>query len=138
MHKAKACILMCMDFRFQKSTQNWLEEKGYLGNCDEIIVAGASRDLVKPIKKFHKDALLRQITLSVKLHDIDEIIIIDHQDCGGYAKDNTIPSNLETNKDKSFHKKYALNTKKILKEKFPGKKLSFYYARLDGKIEKLI
>lgn len=137
MHKAKACVLMCMDFRFQKATQQWLEEQGYLGNCDEVVVAGASRDLVAPIEEFHKDALLRQIELSVNLHDPDEIVVIDHQDCGGYAQDNTIPSGLDKEEDKAKSKVFADKAKKVLEEKFLGKKIVTVYATLKGEVEEL-
>jgi len=134
MHKAKACILACMDFRFQDKLQSWLKEHKYLGQCDEVIVAGASRDLVRPLKKFHKESLLRQIELSVKLHDPDEILIIDHQDCGGYAQDDTIPSGLEKNKDIEIHKKFAHEAKKVLEKKFPNKKIINIYIPFEGNI----
>lgn len=135
MHKAKACILFCIDFRFQKQTRDWLEEHGYLGHSDEIVVAGASRDLVKPLEDFHKSALMRQIELSVKLHDPDEIVIIDHQDCGGYAQDGTIPLELSATEDKKAHAHYADEVKKFLETKFKGKVIKNYYAKLNGSIE---
>lgn len=135
MHKAKACVLMCMDFRLQKTTQKWLEDRGYLGNCDEVIVAGASRDLVRPLEDFHKKALLRQIELSVKLHDPDEIVVIDHQDCGGYAQDNTIASGIEKHEDKKSHFEFAKEAKELLEKTFPGKKIVTVYAPLSGMIE---
>lgn len=128
---------MCMDFRFQKNIQHWLEEEGYLGASDEVIVAGASRDLVKPLEEFHKDALLRQIELSVKLHDPDEIVVIDHQDCGGYAQDGTIESGLELEEDRKQHIEYANQAKVVLEEKFPGKKIRMMYATMEGEINEL-
>ncbi len=135
MHKAKACILMCMDFRLQKSTQKWLGENGYLGECDEVIVAGASRDLVKPLEDFHRQALLRQLDLSVKLHDPDEIVIIDHQDCGGYAQDKTIEAGLDKERDKQEHLKYASEARIMLEKIFPGKTIKVVYAPLEGEVE---
>jgi hypothetical protein len=126
-----------MDFRFQKSVQTWLKERGYLGSCDEVIVAGASRDIVKPIEPAHKDYLMRQIDLSVKLHNPDEIVIIDHQDCGGYAQDETIRSGLETQEDRDSHCKYASEAKVILKEKYPKKEIKTFYAKLGGGVEEI-
>ncbi len=137
MHKAKACVILCIDFRFQKHTQKWLEEKGYIGDSDEIVVAGVCRDIVKPIEDFHKSALLRQIDLSVQLHDPDEIVIIDHQDCGGYAQDDTIPSGLSEQDDKKAHQEYATKVNEILKEKYPQKEIKNYYSKLDGTVEEL-
>jgi carbonic anhydrase len=137
MHKAKACILLCIDFRFQSEVQEWIKKNGYLGHSDEIVVAGASRDLVKPLEKFHQDALLRQIELSVKLHDPEEIIVIDHQDCGGYAQDGTIPANLTKDVDKQNHQIYSTAVKKLLSTKFPNKIIKTYYAPLTGEIEEI-
>ena len=74
MHKVKAVVLLCIDFRFQKVTQDWLSKNGYHDQTDQIIVAGAPRDLTNPIENMHKEALLRQLQLSIKLHDPDEII----------------------------------------------------------------
>lgn len=138
MHKAKACVITCMDFRFQNKTQKFIERKGWLGECDEIILAGASRDLVKPIKPYHKISLLRQLKLSIQLHDPKEIIIIDHQDCGGYAQDKTIPSGLEIEEDKKMHKEYAKQAYELLSKKYPDRKISIYFAKFDGKFVKLI
>src|SRR3990167_9746884 len=103
MHKAKAVVITCMDFRFHDKIQDFLKKKGYLGHCDEIVIAGASRDFVKPVHPEDGKYVWKQLGLSIKLHDPDEIIVIDHQDCGGYAQDGTIPSGLEVQIDKSKH-----------------------------------
>jgi len=134
MHKAKACIILCMDFRFQETIQKWIADQGLLGHADEIIVAGAARDIVKPIEPIHKESLLRQIELSVKLHDPDQIIVIDHQDCGGYAQDGTIPNGLSEDEDKKMHKEHLETFKGILSEKLPSKQIKSYYATLQGKV----
>jgi carbonic anhydrase len=135
MHKAKAVVLLCIDFRFQKTTQDWLFKNGYHDKTDQIVVAGASRDLTNPIDDAHKKALLRQLQLSIKLHDPDEIIIIDHQDCGGYAQDNTIPPGLPFEEDKKLHSEFAQKAKEILQKEFPSKTLKTFYATLHGTIE---
>lgn len=138
MHKAKACVLLCIDFRFQKQIQQWLHDNGYTGHCDEIVVAGASRDLIKPLEDFHKDALLRQIELSVSLHDPDEILIIHHQDCGGFALDDTIPAGLSDEDDHKEHSKHAKKARSILARLFPKKTIKTLYARLNGSIIELL
>lgn len=134
MHKAKALIISCIDFRFQLPVQDWLKEKSYLGHCDEVILAGASRDLVKPLEEFQKNSIERQIDLSVKLHDPDEIIVIDHQDCGGYAQDGTIPNGLPEEEDKAKHVEYSQKIKEILNERYPEKTVKTYYINLNGEM----
>lgn len=138
MHKAKAVLLTCIDFRFHKYVQKWLEDNNYLGHIDEVSVAGATRDLVKPLESFHKDALMRQFEISVKLHQPDEIILLDHQDCGGYAMDGTIPSAQEVEADKQQHVQYAAEAKKLMEEKFPGILVTSKYIDLQGNISELL
>lgn len=137
MHKAKAVALICIDYRFQKTVQNWLEENNYLGLTDEIIVAGSTRDIVKPIEHFHFDALIRQLKISVQLHNPDEILLIDHQDCGGYAQDNTISGGLDEIEDMEKHKIYLEKTKEILEKEFPKLKYRKLYVTLNGEVKEL-
>jgi len=137
MHKAKAVVITCMDFRFHDKVQDFLKKKGYLGHCDEIVVAGASRDFVKPVYPEDGKYVWKQLGLSLKLHDPDEIIVIDHQDCGGYAQDGTIPSGLEVQIDKSKHLVFLEELKDKINKLFPTKKANLYYAQLNGEIIKL-
>ena len=137
MHKAKNCIITCIDFRLQKAYADFIATQGWLGESDLISVAGCSRDLVKPLSDLHKASLLRQIELSIKLHDPDDIIFLDHQDCGGYAQDGTIPQGLELDEDKKQHSDYANKVKKLIHDLFPTREVKVYFAQLEGKVEEL-
>ncbi|GAB4139733.1 MAG: hypothetical protein Fur0024_0260 [Patescibacteria group bacterium] len=138
MHKAKAVVITCIDFRFHDQVQSFLKEKGYLGHSDEIVIAGSSRDFVKPLEEFHGNYVWRQVELSMKLHDPDEIVVIDHQDCGGYAQDGTIPAGLSKEEDKNHHKNHLEKLKSDLEAKYAGKVVKFFYATLEGNVEEVI
>ena len=137
MHKAKAVVITCMDFRFHDKIQDFLKRKGYLGHYDEIVVAGASRDFVKPVYPEDGKYVWKQLGLSLKLHDPDEIIVIDHQDCGGYAQDGTIPSGLSEAVDKNKHKDFLKLFFNKLKATFPQKKVTTYYATIKGLVKEI-
>lgn len=134
MHKAKACIISCMDFRFHDQIQKFLKDQGYLGHSDEIAIAGGSRDFIFPVEESDGKYIWKQLGLSIKLHDPDEIVFIDHQDCGGYAQDGTIPNGLDLQSDRKQHQKFFEKLKLKINQAFPGKKVSFYHAALDGEI----
>lgn len=134
MKKAKNCIISCIDFRIQEAFFDWLKESHKLGVSDIIEVAGSTRDIAKPIKLEDKDELLRNIEISVVLHNPENIILVDHQDCGGYAQDNTIPKGLEFERDLKEHMVFAKIAKKELKEKFPKKVIKNFYIGLNNKI----
>ncbi len=134
MHKAKAVVIACMDFRLQPTYQNYLRDNGYLGETDEIIVAGASRDLVCPVEESDGKYLWKQLELSLKLHNPDTIIIFDHQDCGGYAQDGTIPSGLEIEEDIQSHADFLFEAKEKILTKYPDKTVILLHAGLDGEV----
>lgn len=137
MHKAKTCIVTCIDFRFQKSIYDFLNSGHYLGAADIISVAGSSRDFIRPTTPTDGEYLWNQLAMSVKLHAPDELIIIDHQDCGGYAKDDTIPANLQVEEDTAKHQALLTELKPLISVKYPQLKIRFAYASLEGRIIEL-
>lgn len=102
-----------------------------------ISVAGCSRDFIFPVDPIDEKYVWKELGLSVKLHDPDKIIFIDHQDCGGYAQDSTIPSGLEKEKDAEEHKKYFEKLKQKLQENYPDKEFQFFHAALDGGVDEV-
>ncbi len=137
MHKARACIITCIDHRFHDRIVAFLKEKGYHGCSDKIIIAGGSRDFIVPVEESDGKYVWKQLGLSIKLHDPDEIVIIDHQDCGGYAQDGTIPAGLEVEEDKKRHQKFCKRLRRKISKFYPKVKVVILYASLDGKIEEV-
>lgn len=84
-HTCKALILRCIDFRFGKAIKKYLEEQGLLGDIDIVSVAGAAKNLVSPNSPSDTEFILRQIEISKKLHNIKELILMNHTDCGAYG-----------------------------------------------------
>jgi carbonic anhydrase len=100
-------------------------------------VAGASHNLVCAQSPSEREYLWNQIAISLKLHEPDEILIIDHQDCGMYKATGEVKEGMSLEDDKQVHKNLLLNLNKELKTHFPKSKvkLSLWFASLDGKIK---
>lgn len=137
MNKAKACVITCIDFRFQDKIHTHLSEHHLLGAADIISLAGGTRDFIAPANDQDAFVADEQLELSISLHDPDTIAFIDHQDCGGYALDGTIPSGLSVEEDKEKHVTFFTQLKEILSKKYPSKQILYFYAPLDGKIEQV-
>ena len=74
-HHCKHLVITCIDFRFQEAINKYclnLTDEKY----DRISIAGAIKD---------QDYLLRQISISHKLHHISKVHILIHKDCGAYS-----------------------------------------------------
>ena len=76
-HICKALVIHCIDFRFGTAIKKYLEDKGLLGDIDIVSVAGAVKN--------NADFLIKQIDISKTLHDIKEVILMNHTDCGAYG-----------------------------------------------------
>jgi len=79
-HKAQALAITCIDYRFQKTIDEDLENRGLLGSVDRIAWPGAAKD---------HDSVFNAAQVSLRLHDPDQLLIYEHVDCGAYGKDNS-------------------------------------------------
>lgn len=74
-HDADALAIYCMDFRFQEPFEEFIR-KTCKNGCDHVVLAGGVKD-TKEVDK--------HVELSVKLHHIKKIYLINHRTCGAYG-----------------------------------------------------
>lgn len=84
--EARAFVLCCMDFRLRDCQICQLNRKGYKNDYDEVIAAGASLGY-NGLAEYSgwKQYIEEHFELGYALHNISELIIIDHDKCGAYA-----------------------------------------------------
>lgn len=137
----KAIILTCMDYRFVKLTHENLKTLGYEKNYDVFAAAGASLmyndDKDKSINELEsfKKVFEIHVDLAKKLHDVKEILIIDHEDCGAYKE--YYGDALNKLNEFAIH---IMNTQLSLKElqaKYPKIKVKIFYLRKSGELQML-
>lgn len=118
MHSCDALIVFCIDFRFQKFLRAWTEENLKNQTFDLVGFAGSTKSL---------DVILGQIDISVRLHQIKNLILIHHEECGAYGLEST-PEN---------HARDLQKARKVVLAKYPDLKVDLYYLHLDGTFEKI-
>ena len=129
MKKFEAMVLSCMDPRFQPKVFNYLKKKKLTGKYSSFTIAGSAIGVTS--KKFKKwqSTFFDNLSTSIKLHKINKLIVIDHQDCGA-AK--IINGNKKFNLliEKKIHKDSFRKIKKVINKKFPNLKISFKVLKL--------
>jgi carbonic anhydrase len=117
-HITDAIVVHCIDFRFQKYLDPWLQERFGHDNYDRVSLAGAVYDF---------DSVERQIEISDRLHKIKKVILINHEDCGAYGAEG----NYER------HQADLEKAEKRLEKEFGHLDVEIYYLHLDGEFERM-
>jgi len=115
-HITDCCIVACIDFRFQKYIKDWIEKNLPGKTYDYIGFAGATKDW---------ETIKNQIDISKRLHQIKQLILIHHEECGAYGDEST---------PKSHAQDLRKARGKILAS-YPDIKVDLYYLHLDGTFE---
>jgi len=115
---ADAIVVHCIDFRFQKYLDDWLAERFGHKTYDRVSLAGSVFDFY---------SVLKQVEISDRLHDINKVILINHEDCGAYGAEGNY----------ARHKADLEEAERKLEALFPHLDVDIYYLHLDGEFEKL-
>ena len=116
MKKYKAMVLSCIDPRFQPKVFNYLKKKNLTGKYSSFTIAGGSIGVTaKKFKKWHS-TFWENLATSIKLHNISNLIVINHNDCGA-AKIVNGNNKFSTNIENKIHNQSFKIIKKKLKKK---------------------
>jgi carbonic anhydrase len=102
-----------MDFRLTKDVHAWMEEKGLVNDCDIISVAGAAKDIAENPQGY----VFSLIKLSIELHGIKKVFLMQHRDCGAYGGSAAFSNQSE---EFAKHKSEMDKAREIIARQFPN------------------
>lgn len=102
-HTCQQFCLSCIDFRFVDNITYYQDIKGYTNDYDKFVLAGASLGY-NGIPNYENWILAcdQTIELSHDLHEISEVSLFDHLECGAYPLVYT-PEQLEGDGEFKLH-----------------------------------
>lgn len=118
MHTCDGLVVTCIDFRLQDFIDKFIKEKFGIKNHDRVALAGGVKDI---------DFCLNQVETSKRLHDINTVVLINHEDCGAYGQAGT----------KERHEQDLKSAAEKVKSEIPGVNIETYYLKLNGTFEKI-
>ena len=123
MKKYKAMVLSCIDPRFQRKVYNYLKNKKLIGEYSSFTIAGAGIGVThNKFKKWHK-TFWDNLDVSIKLHKISRLIVINHEDCGA-AKIANNKKKFNSIIERKIHKESFKSIKKIITKRYPYLKVN--------------
>lgn len=100
-----------------------------MGATDEVSLAGAVQNIVSPKNEADRELVLRQINIAKRLHAIDEVILMNHTDCGAYGGRSAFSNeHAETQK----HELDLREGRAIVAAKFPDLKIKLVLAKINN------
>ena len=124
MKKYEAMVLSCIDPRFQSKVYKYLKSKNLIGKYSSFTIAGAGIGVTnKKFKRWHS-TFWDNFDASIKLHKINKLIVINHQDCGA-AKIANKEKKFNSSIENKMHKESFKNIKIKNKKNYPNIKINF-------------
>ncbi len=112
-------VVHCMDYRLQKILHPWVMNRFGADNFDIVSLAGGVHDY---------EMVLKYVELGVKIHSINEVVLINHEDCRAYGRDGTYKR----------HVSDLLEAEHKIEALFPSLSVETFYLHLNGKFESIL
>ena len=130
-----ALLLSCMDFRLMDNIERYMNERGLRDKYDHVILAGASLGAVTDRYPAWNKTFWEHLDIAIQLHNIQQVIILDHRDCGAYkvilGEDSVKDEATET----ATHAEQLAKLKGMIAERHPKLTVETLIMGLDGKVE---
>ncbi|MFY9589156.1 carbonic anhydrase [Rickettsia endosymbiont of Halotydeus destructor] len=137
LNQASTLLISCVDFRLRDETVEFMNKLNLLDDYDEVSLPGSSLALVNDQYPYWGKTIEDVIELLQKLHNIKQVIFLDHRECGAY-KLLIGEEYLKTEEEETAAHAEILNkARKIINEKFSNLKVYTFLMGLDGVVEQI-
>lgn len=135
---ARALMLSCMDYRLVDDLTKMMETAGLHDNYDHVVLAGASLGAVHEKFADWHDTFWQHLDIARQLHQIEQVIVIDHRDCGAYRLALGEAAVDSTEKETQMHQLAIREFALRVKARHPDLHVAGYLMALDGSAEEIV
>jgi carbonic anhydrase len=133
--KYEAMLLTCIDPRFPEPTFEYMKSRGMIGKYSQFTLAGAAIGVVAPAFKAWHRTFWDNLAASIQLHNITNVIALDHRDCGAakiaYGAAKVANAQAET----QTHKAALMQFRREVRKRHPRIAVETGLMAVDGKVE---
>jgi len=127
-------VVYCIDFRLRDHLDRFLSGRGLDEDGADIVrVAGAAMNVARPRTSYSRDFVMEQLEASRRLHDVREIYLVNHEDCGAYGPELAADDEAEL----EAHEEDLRRARVLVGERLPDAEIFTFFQRLDGRIEEI-
>ena len=129
---AQVYPVRCVDDRCWKTYDRFLKDNG-ITKLDPKTPAGAAKVFASPEKPGDRDYNLRELAISIRLHKVKTVWLMNHSHCGAYGGIERFGG--DEDKEFELHAKELRKARRVILEKFPKLKVKIYFIDATGIIE---
>ncbi len=105
-------LLSCMDLRLIDDLVPFMDGDNLANRYDQLVFAGAALGVIQQDHEAWYDVFFQHLDIAVQLHDIQDVYIMEHRNCGAYAKflgkkGNYDDSPRDLKREEQEHRKFA-------------------------------
>ncbi|HWP85271.1 MAG TPA: carbonic anhydrase [Terriglobia bacterium] len=127
--RCQALVLTCFDFRLHRKLAQELRKIG-VAEYDLKSDAGGVKYLVSPEKPAVRAWFLENIHLACRLHGVERVLLVSHNDCKAYGGDDKLGTLEE---QVQLHRRELDSAKQIIEAACPALLVEKYFAVIEGK-----
>ena len=128
---ASVFVLGCIDPRFSDNLAWFLTHSEKLhDDYDLVCLAGASLGAIQNEFPSWRQTFVDHLNLAIQLHDVKEVWVFDHYDCGFYKAH----FQLDSDKAPQIHVSTMLDLQSFIAQDFPALGFKGFIINVDGTI----
>ncbi len=116
--RTDAVVVTCIDYRLQPLLDEWIKTQLGYGNYNRVAFGGSVKNW---------DTVFSQIEMSRRVHSVNRVILINHQDCRAYGAEDSYERHLHD----------LRQARDSVLERIPDVAVELYYLWLDGRFERV-
>jgi len=130
-----ALLLSCMDYRLTDATERYMAGRDMRNKYDHVVLAGAALGAITDKFPDWNKTFWEHLDIAIQLHQIHQVIVMDHRDCGAYK--TILGEDLAPNprKEMDVHATQLKTLRGAIAKKHPTLKVELLLMALDGKVE---
>ncbi len=134
-HAIEALLLSCMDYRLIDDITQYMDARGLTNQYDHIVLAGASLGALAKNFKDWNQTFWEHLKISIELHHIASVILMDHRDCGAYKMLLKADFSKDPVLEERVHGKYLRELAQAIVKRYPKLEVETLLMNLDGTVQ---
>ncbi len=132
-----ALLLSCMDYRLMDDIVRYMDGRGMTDKYDHVVLAGASLGAMTDQFSEWGKTFRDHLEVAIDLHQIKQLIIMDHRDCGAYKTILGEDFAKDPAKETQVHTEYLALLAAEIKTLHPELPVETLLMNLDGSVERI-